>query len=69
VQCAPKQDRQARADLRTNGSSVKKPARNGNKKFGKLTVLTYACNNLTNLEYEVHPFTGDGNVECGFKKQ
>ena len=39
-----------------------------NNFFGKLAVLTYACNNLTNLEYEVHPFTGNGNVERGFKK-
>ena len=36
--------------------------------FGKLTVLTFASNNLTNLEYEVHPFTGNGNFESVFKK-
>jgi hypothetical protein len=32
-----------------------------------LAVLTYAFNNLTNLEDEVHPFTGNGNVESGLK--
>ena len=43
-------------------------ARNGNKIFWELAVLSYACNSLTNLEYEVHPFTGNENVESGFKK-
>ena len=54
--------------LRHKWAKCQKPARNGNKNFGKLTVLTYACNNLTNLEYEVHPFTGNGNEESGFEK-
>ena len=49
-------------------AKCKKPTKNGNENFGKLTVLTYACNNLTNLEYEIHPLTGNGNVESGFKK-
>ena len=47
---------------------MSKTARNFIKNFGKLAVLTYACNNLTNLEHEVHPFTGNGNVESGLKK-
>ena len=49
-------------------AKCQKPARNGNEILGKLAVLTYACNNFTNLEYEVHSFTGKGNVESGFKK-
>ena len=48
------------------GVKCQKPARNWNKIFGKLAVSTYA---LTNLEYEVHPFTGNGNVESGLKNQ
>ena len=47
-------------------AKCQKPARK--KFFGKLAVLTYACNNLTNLEYEIHSFTGNENVESGFKK-
>ena len=46
----------------------KNPPENGNTNFGKWTVLTYAFKNLTNFEYEVHTFTGNGYVECGFKK-
>ena len=29
------------------------------KKFVKLTGYTYACNTLTNFEYEVHAMTGN----------
>ena len=47
-------------------AKCQKPARNNF--FGKLAVLTYASNNLTNLEYEGHPFTKNGYVESGFKK-
>ena len=31
------------------------------KKFVKLTGYTYACNSLTNFEYEAHPMIGNGN--------
>ena len=31
------------------------------KKFVKLTGYTYACNTLTNFEYEVHAMTGNVN--------
>ena len=48
------------------GPNIKYPPGIGNK-MGTLTVITYACNNLTNLEYDVHPFTGKGNVESCFK--
>ena len=48
------------------GAKYQKPARNWNKKSVKLAVLTYDCNNLMNLEYEVHLFTGNGNVESWF---
>jgi hypothetical protein len=47
---------------------MSKPAINWNNNFGKLTVLTYACSNLTNLEYEVRSFTGNGYTESAFKK-
>ena len=43
---------------------MSKPARNWNKIFVKLAVSTYAW---TNLEYEVHPYTGNGNVKDGFE--
>ena len=48
------------------GQMSKKTARNWNKKLGKLTVLTYACNSLTNFECEFHPFAGNGNAGNGF---
>ena len=51
---------------RTNGPNVKNPPEIGIK-FWEIGCLN-ACNNLTNLEYEVHPFTGNRNVERGFKK-
>ncbi len=31
------------------------------KKFLKLTGYTYACNSLTNIEYEAHAKTENGN--------
>jgi hypothetical protein len=36
-------------------------ARNENKKFVKLTGSTYVCNSFTNIEYQVHAMTGNGN--------
>jgi len=37
------------------------PAKNGIQKFVKLTGHTYACNSLTNFQYEVHAMTGNRN--------
>ena len=31
------------------------------QKFLKLTGYNYACNSLTNFEYEAHPITGNGS--------
>ena len=31
------------------------------KKVVKLTGYTYACNSMTNFEYEAHSMTGNGN--------
>ena len=31
------------------------------EKFVKLTGYNYACNSLTNFEYEAHPMTGNGS--------
>ena len=49
------------------GTKCQKPARNWNKKFGELAVLSYSCNNLTNLEYEVDPFTETEMLKAAFK--
>ena len=49
------------------GAKCQKPARNRKNILGQLTVLTYACKTLTNLEYKVHVFTGNGNVENALK--
>ena len=38
-----------------------KPAKNKIEKFVKLTDHSYACNSLTNFEYEAHTITGNGN--------
>ena len=38
-----------------------KTAKNEIQKFVKLTGYTYACNSLTNFEYEGHAMTGNGN--------
>ena len=48
-------------------AKCQKPARNRKNILGQLTVLTYACKTLTNLEYKVHVFTGNGNVENALK--
>ena len=36
------------------------------EKYVKLTDHTYACNSLTNFEYEAHPFIGNGNSKIRF---
>ena len=41
--------------------NFKYPPKNKLKKLVKLTGHTYACNNLTSFECEVHTITGNGN--------
>ena len=41
--------------------NFKNPPKNKFKKLVKLTGHTYACNNLTSFECEVHTITGTGN--------
>jgi hypothetical protein len=46
---------------RTVGPSEKNPPKIRFKKFGKLTGHKYACNSLTNLQYEAQAIAGYGS--------
>ena len=57
-------------DRPTVGLNSKNPLKKIFRIFVKLTSYTYACNNLTNLEYEAHAMTGNESesIEIGLEK-
>ena len=48
--------------MRTVGPNGKNPPKIKFKKIVKLSVHSYACNDLTNFESKVHAKTGNGNA-------